>query len=71
MTMYEVRITQKCRDYYRVDADSPADAEKQVWASISAQGNGTRGKLTPHDTYDCSPRVDYTVQLSPEGEPIL
>ncbi len=62
MTRYEVRITQKCRDYYRVDADSPADAEKQVWAM---------GNVERNDTYDCSPRIDYTVQLSSEGEPIL
>ena len=51
MTMYEVRITQKCRDYYRVDADSPADAEKQVWAAISS---GIMGNVERNDTYDLS-----------------
>ena len=68
MTNYEVRITQKCRDYYRVNADSPADAEKQVWVAISS---GIMGNVERSDTYDCSPRVDYTVQLSPEGEVII
>ena len=68
MTSYEVRVTQKCRDYYRVDAIDKADAEKQVWTAISS---GIMGNVERNDTYDCSPRVDYTVQLSPEGEVIL
>ena len=68
MTKYEVRVTQKCRDYYRVDATDKADAEKQVWTAISS---GIMGNVERNDTYDCSPRVDYPVRLSPEGEPIL
>ena len=68
MTMYEVRVTQKCRDYYRVDAANPADAEKQVWVAMSS---GIMGNVERNSTYDCSPRIDYTVQLSPEGEPIF
>ena len=68
MTTYEIRVTQKCRDYYRLEADSPAEAEKQLWTALST---GIMGNIERNDTYDCSPRIDYTVQLSAEGEPIL
>ena len=68
MTKYEVRITQICRDYYRVEADNPKDAEQQVWAALRT---GNMGNVSLDDTIDSPPTHDYTVQLSPEGEVIL
>jgi len=68
MTKYEIRITQTCRDYYRVEANSSEDAEHQVWAALRS---GDMGKVTLDDTIDSAPTIDYTVQLSPEGEVIL
>ena len=68
MTNYEIRVTQICRDYYHVVADSPEDAEKQLWTSLRS---GTFDKIKLDDTIDHSPTIDYTVALSPEGEPIL
>ena len=65
---YEIRITQMCRDYYRVEADSPKDAEQQLWTALST---GIMGNIELSDTNDNAPKIDYTVQLSPEGEPIL
>ena len=67
MTMYEIRVTQTCRDYYRLEADNPKDAEQQLWAAL----RGIRGNIELNDTIDSAPTIDYTVQLSPEGEPIL
>ena len=67
MTNYEIRVTQKCRDYYRLKADSAAEAEKQLWTALAT---GIMGNIDRNDTYDCSPRIDYTVQVSDEGEPI-
>ena len=68
MTNYEIRVTQTCRDYYRLEANSPADAEKQLWTALST---GIMGNIERNLTLDNEPKIDYTVQLSPEGEPIL
>ena len=68
MTNYEIRVTQTCRDYYHVVADSPKDAEQQLWTALRT---GIMGNIDRNDTIDCTPKIDYTVQLSPEGEPIL
>ena len=65
---YEVRITQVCRDYYRVEADDPKHAEQQVWSALRS---GIFGNVALDDTIDHSPTIDYTVPLSPEGEVIL
>ena len=74
MTMYEIRVTQTCRDYYRVNADNAKDAEAQLWASLRAGKTDIKDGLTLvelNDTIDSAPTIDYTVQLSPEGAPIL
>ena len=68
MTNYEIRVTQTCRDYYRLEANSPEEAEKLLWTALST---GIMGNIELSDTNDHSPKIDYTVQLSPEGEPIL
>ena len=74
MTKYEIRVTQVCRDYYRVEADNAKDAEQKLWASLRAGKTDIKDGLTLvelNDTNDNPPTIDYTVQLSPEGEPIL
>ena len=68
MTNYEIRVTQLTRDYYRLEANSPAEAEKLLWTALST---GIMGNIERSDTNAHAPKIDYTVQLSPEGEPIL
>ena len=68
MTNYEIRVTQTCRDYYRLEANSPEEAEKLLWTALST---GIMGNIERNDTLDISPKIDYTVQLSPEGEVII
>ena len=68
MTMYEIRVTQTCRDYYRLEAKDAKDAEQQLWAALRS---GIMGNVSLDDTIDSAPTIDYTVQLSPEGEVIL
>ena len=68
MTNYEIRVTQVTRDYYRLEADSPKDAEQQLWTALST---GIMGNIDRNLTLDNEPKIDYNVQLSPEGEPIL
>ena len=68
MTNYEIRVTQLTRDYYRLEANSPAEAEKLLWTALAS---GIMGNIERNDTIDSAPKIDYTVQLSPEGEPIF
>ena len=68
MTNYEIRVTQVTRDYYRLEAKSPEEAEKLLWTALSS---GIMGNIELNTTNDNPPKIDYTVQLSPEGEPIL
>ena len=68
MTKYEIRVTQVCKDYYRVDANSPKEAEALLWEALRT---GNRELVKLDDTPDNPPEIDYTVPLSPEGEPIL
>ena len=68
MTNYEIRVTQVCKDYYRLEAGSPEEAEKLLWTALSS---GIMGNIERNDTIDEAPKIDYTVQLTPEGEVIL
>lgn len=65
---YEIRVTQTCRDYYRLEAKSQEEAEQLLWQALRT---GIMGNIALDDTIDSAPTIDYTVQLSPEGEVIL
>ena len=68
MTNYEIRVTQVTRDYYRLEAKNAKDAEQQLWTALST---GIMGNIDRNDSNDLPPKIDYSVQLSPEGEPII
>ena len=68
MTNYEIRVTQLTRDYYRLEANSPEEAEKLLWTALST---GIMGNIERNDTHDDIPKIDYTVQVLPEGEVII
>lgn len=68
MTRYEIRVTQVCKDYYRVNANSPKEAEAILWEALRS---GDKELVELNDTNDNPPEIDYTVQVSPEGEVIL
>ena len=61
-----------CRDFYRVEADSPKEAEDKLWQALRSHDKDAIYKnIELNDTIDSAPTLDYTVQLSPEGEPIF
>ena len=72
MNKYEVRVTQTHVDYYHVVADSEETA-KDIVRKRHEFGHSadevTHGKLV--DTIKRKPKIDYALQLSPEGEVIL
>ena len=69
MNKYEIRVTQTHIDYYQVDAKNEHEAK----AFVNAQINNPKGWIyaTKIDTIKRTPKVDYAVQVTSEGEPIL
>ena len=69
MNKYEIRVTQTHIDYYRVDAKNEHEAK----AFVKAQINNPKDWIyaTKIDTIKRTPKVDYAVQVTSEGEPIL
>ena len=68
MTKYEVRVTQIYRDYYHIEAKDEDEAKELINETL--YGRGIYGKKI--DTIKhAHPTVDYAVQVTSEGEPIL
>ena len=69
MNKYEIRVTQTHIDYYQVDAKNEHEAK----AFVKAQINNPKDWIyaTKIDTIKRTPKVDYAVQFTSEGEPIL
>ena len=68
MTTYEVRVTQIYRDYYHIEAKNEEEAKELINETL--YGRGIYGKKI--DTIKhAHPTVDYAVQVTSEGEPIL
>ena len=68
MTKYEVRITQTHIDYYHVNAKNEHEAK----AFVKAQINDPKGWIyaTKVETIKRTPKVDYALKISKEGEVI-
>ena len=69
MNKYEIRVTQTHIEYYQVDAKNEHEAK----AFVKAQINNPKDWIyaTKIDTIKRTPKVDYAVQVTSEGEPIL
>ena len=69
MNKYEIRVTQTHIDYYHVNAKNEHEAK----AFVKAQINNPKDWIyaTKIDTIKRTPKVDYAVQVTSEGEPIL
>ena len=68
MTTYEVRVKCSHIDYYRLEAKDEEDARKQMRHALSTR---IMGNIALDDTIQREHVIQYAVQLSPEGEPIL
>ena len=69
MNKYEVRVTQTHVDYYQVEANSEQEAKAFVKAQVNDPKNWVYA--TKVHTILREPVINYAVQLSPEGEPII
>ena len=68
MNKYEIRVRQTHIDYYHVNAKNEHEAK----AFVKAQINDPKGWIyaTKVDTIKRTPKVDYALKLSKEGEVI-
>ena len=68
MTKYEVRVTQIIRDYYQIEAENENEAKELINETL--YGRGVYGKKvdTIKHLYQ---KVDYTVEINSEGNPII
>ena len=69
MNKYEIRVTQTHIDYYHVNAKNEHEAK----AFVKAQIDDPKGWIyaTKVDTIKRTPKVDYALKISKEGEVIL
>ena len=68
MSKFEVRVTQHHIDYYHVEAENINDAKKKVKQYL--ENKQTRFVLKV-DHLKHTPKIDYLVKLTPDGEPII
>ena len=78
MTSYEVRVKQTHIDYYRIEAKSEDEAKSLISQHVGYGSNSNERiednyfvKAKKVDTIKRVPVIEYAIQLSPEGEPIL
>ena len=70
MTKYEVRVTQIYRDYYHIEAKDEDEAKSLIHQHVIEEDGFIDAKKV--DTHKHPfPNVDYAVEITPEGEPIL
>ena len=70
MTKYEVRVTQIYRDYYHIEAKDEDEAKSLIRQHVIEEDGFIDAKKV--DTHKHPfPNVDYAVQITEKGEPIL
>ena len=69
MTQYEVRVTQTHVDYYRIKAKDDEEARALIRQHVVEDDGFINAKKV--DTIKRTPVIDYALQITPEGEPIL
>ena len=70
---YEVRVRQTYIDYYRLEARSEDEAKALIRQRVVEDDALASVLINAKkvETIKRVPVIDYAVQLSPEGEPIL
>ena len=73
MTQYEVRVTQTHVDYYRIKAKDEDEARALIRQHVGYEyiKDDILIDAKKIDTIKRKPVIDYALQLSAEGEPII
>ena len=69
MTKYEVRVTHSYTNYYHIEAKDQDEAKALIRQKVIEDDAFIEARID--DTVSHTPKIDYAVQLTSEGEPIL
>jgi len=69
MTKFEVRVTHSYVNYYHIEAKDKDEATALIRQKVIEEDSFIEAKID--DTIRHTPKIDYAVQITPEGEPIL
>jgi len=68
MTKYEIRVKSSQINYYRLEAKDENDAKEKIKHALSTR---IMDDVTLDDTIKRQHVIEYAVELTSEGEPIL
>ena len=69
MTKYEVRVTHSYTNYYHIEAKNEEEAKDLIRQKVIEEDSFIEARI--NDTIPHTPKVDYAVQVTPDGEVIL
>jgi len=69
MTKYEVRVTHSYTNYYHIEAKDQDEAKALIRQKVTEDDVFIEARID--DTVSHTPKIDYAVQITQEGEPIL
>jgi len=69
MTKYEVRVTHSYTNYYHIEAKNEDEAKSLIRQKVIEDDVFIEARID--DTISHIPKIDYAVQITQEGEPIL
>ena len=69
MTKYEVRVTHSYTNYYHIEAKDQDEAKALIRQKVIEEDGFIEARID--DTIQHTPKIDYAVQITQEGEPIL
>ena len=66
---YEVRVTHSYTNYYHIEAKNEEEAKDLIRQKVIEEDSFIEARI--NDTIPHTPKVDYAVQITPDGEVIL
>ena len=69
MTKFEVRVTHSYSNYYHIEAKNEDEAKSLIRQKVIEDDAFIEARID--DTVSYTPKIDYAVQITQEGEPIL
>jgi len=69
MTKFEVRVTHSYTNYYHIEAKNEEEAKALIRQKVIEEDGFIEARID--DTISHTPKIDYAVQIAPDGEVIL
>jgi len=69
MTKFEVRVTHSYTNYYHIEAKDQDEAKALIRQKVIEDDGFVEARID--DTIPHTPKIDYAVEITQKGEPIL